>query len=157
VIFGFTGVMTLIGAITVPETYAPAILRRHVSLASKKTGKMEVSVYDVEREKRILPRLQQNLLRPVKLLLFEPIALLFSLYIALIYGILYLFFTAFPIVFIQNRHWSLAASGLSFMSIGIGSGVAIAMTPVTGYFYNKAKVAAGGRHAVPEARSCLVV
>ncbi len=111
--FGFTGVMMLLGALTVPETNEPAILPRLASSVSKRTGRSCVSVYDVEREKRLLPLLQLNLLRPVKLLFLEPIVLLFSLYIAIIYGILYLFFTAFPIIFLRNRHWSLAASCLS--------------------------------------------
>jgi hypothetical protein len=75
--------MMVLGALTVPETYTPAILRRLAARASKKMRREYVSVYDVER-KRLLSLLRLNLLRSVKLLCLEPIVLLFSPYIAIV-------------------------------------------------------------------------
>lgn len=45
--------------------------------------------------------------------------------ISLIYGILYLCFVAYPIVFSQHRGWGPGSSGLAFVGIGIGTMVAI--------------------------------
>lgn len=50
--------------------------------------------------------------------------------IPLIYGILYLCFLAYPIVFSQNRGWSPGISGLAFCGIGIGTLVAIVSEPL---------------------------
>lgn len=50
--------------------------------------------------------------------------------ISIIYGILYLCFVAYPIVFTQHRGWSVSMTGLAFVGIGIGTLIAIAMEPV---------------------------
>ncbi len=50
--------------------------------------------------------------------------------ISIIYGILYLCFVAYPIVFTQHRGWGPGVSGLSFVGIGVGTTIAIVMEPV---------------------------
>ena len=45
------------------------------------------------------------------MLIQEPILLLITLYMAFIYGILYLFFESYPISFIQERGWNLGVGG----------------------------------------------
>ena len=83
----FAGVMWIMGAIFVPETYTPVILRKRVATLSKMTGK----VYTLEADRESGPPslktlLPASLLRPWILLFLEPIVLLLSLYIAIIYG-----------------------------------------------------------------------
>lgn len=56
-----------------------------------------------------------------------------NLYIALIYGILYIWFEAFPIVFEEKRGFNPGEDGLAFLGILIGA-VCIALP---GYFYWK--------------------
>lgn len=56
-----------------------------------------------------------------------------NLYIALIYGILYIWFEAFPIVFELKRGFNPGQDGLAFLGILIGS-ICIA---IPGYFYWK--------------------
>lgn len=46
-------------------------------------------------------------------------------YICIIYGILYLCFVAYPIVFTELRGWSIGITGLSFVGIGVGCMVTI--------------------------------
>jgi len=60
------------------------------------------------------PRLRINLSRPFVMTVTEPICIFWDLYIALIYGILYLCFVAYPIVFTELRGWSPGFTGLSF-------------------------------------------
>lgn len=54
------------------------------------------------------------------MLFTEPILFSLSLYMAFVYGILYLDFTAYPIVYADSRSWSIGISGLSFLGIGVG-------------------------------------
>jgi hypothetical protein len=53
--------------------------------------------------------------RPFILLFKEPIVLLFSIYAAIIYGMLYSTFGAFPYVFQFERGWTPGIGGLAFM------------------------------------------
>ena len=54
------------------------------------------------------------------LLTREPICLLLCIYTAFLLSILYLFFEAFPLVFMTNHDFPLQFVGLSFMGLGIG-------------------------------------
>jgi hypothetical protein len=49
---------------------------------------------------------------------------------AFIYGVLYLDFTSYPLVFEQARGWSVSMSGLSFLGIGAGMSTAAALSPL---------------------------
>jgi DHA1 family multidrug resistance protein-like MFS transporter len=60
------------------------------------------------------------LFRPFVMLVKEPILLLITIYMALIYGILYLFFEAYPISFQEQRGWNQGVGALPFLSIMIG-------------------------------------
>lgn len=63
---------------------------------------------------------------PYKLLFTEPIVFVISLYMAIIYAILYMQFTAFPLVFQGYRHWSGGISALAFIGVSIGAFLALA-------------------------------
>lgn len=60
------------------------------------------------------------LLRPFEILLFEPMALILNLYSAILLGILYLFFGAFPFVFQGAFGFTLWQTGLAFLGLLIG-------------------------------------
>jgi hypothetical protein len=102
--------MFLISAFLVPETYAPTLLRRKAKRLQKDadeagTGEHFIAKYDrVKRTKAQV--LQTNLIRPFQLLFRELIVACLGIYGAIIYGTLYLFFEAFPIVFRGYRGWS---------------------------------------------------
>jgi hypothetical protein len=59
-----------------------------------------------------------------------PLSIFWDIYIAIIYGILYLCFVAYPIVFQDIRGWGLGLSGLAFVGIGIGVILTIACEPL---------------------------
>lgn len=58
------------------------------------------------------------------------VSIFWNIYIAIVYGILYLCFTAYPIVFQNIRGWDLGFSGLAFLGIGVGVLVTIACEPL---------------------------
>ncbi|TFB04787.1 hypothetical protein CCMA1212_002927 [Trichoderma ghanense] len=117
----FTGVVWIASSLAYPETYAPVLLRQRAAALSKKTGKVYISkLEEGQPPKTIGNQLRVSLLRPWLLLIKEPIVLLISLYMAIIYGTLYMCFAAFPIVFQQGRGWSPGIGGLAFVGIAIG-------------------------------------
>lgn len=106
--------------IIVPETNAQAILRSRAKNLRHETQNW--ALHAKSEETRVdMKRIAQNyLLRPAEMLVKEPILLLLTIYMALIYGILYLFFEAYPISFQGQRGWNLGVGALPFLSITIG-------------------------------------
>ncbi|KAJ5087838.1 MFS general substrate transporter [Penicillium angulare] len=148
----FCAVMWVIGVIFVPETYAPYILQRRAAKLSKITTSVYMSKLEVERApKTLIEVLKVALIRPWMMLFFEPIVLLLSIYTAIVYGILYMQFAAFPIVFENSRHWSQGISGLSFLGVLVGQILAFFIYLVFDARYKKTLTRAGGRHP-PEER-----
>ncbi|KAI9052589.1 hypothetical protein LZ554_003932 [Drepanopeziza brunnea f. sp. 'monogermtubi'] len=74
--------------------------------------------------------LKTNLSRPLVLAVTEPILWFWNAYISLIYGVLYMCFLAYPIVYTDLRGWSLGMTGLGFAGIGIGTMFAICTEPL---------------------------
>ncbi|KAK3657841.1 hypothetical protein LTR56_002220 [Elasticomyces elasticus] len=113
----------------IPETYAPAILRKRAAKKRKETGDDRwFSRYDDKEE--FWPLLRINLSRPFVMTVTEPICIFWDIYIALVYGILYLCFVAYPIVFSELRGWSSSMTGLAFCGIGVGSMIVIVGEPL---------------------------
>jgi len=103
------------------ETYAPFIIRRRAKALSQMTGSVYVSRLDAGQPPKTLSQeLLVSFTRPWILLFREPIVLLTSLYMSIVYGTLYMFFAGFPIVFQVTRGWSQGTAGLPFVGIAIG-------------------------------------
>lgn len=108
----------------IPETYEPAILRQRTKKMSKdKDDDRYWSRYDNKLSFSKL--MKTNLSRPFIMAFTEPICMFWNGYICIIYGILYLCFVAYPIVFTDLRGWSIGITGLSFVGIGVGCMVTI--------------------------------
>lgn len=152
----FSGILWILCALTVPETYSPVILYSRARALSKRTGKVYKSRVEISQGKvTIVITFKIALSRPWVLLFKEPIVLLLSVYMAIIYGTLYLMFAAFPIVFQQQRGWSQGVGGLSFIGVAIGMIVALIYTIFDNDRYRKIEdtfLAKGERGAPPEAR-----
>ena len=88
---------------------------------------------------------------PADMLLTEPILLFVSLYIAIIYGLLYAYFFSFPVVFGEGYGWNDGLVGLSFCPILIGVALALAFMPVLEQMFHKQVEKKGGK-ADPEDR-----
>jgi multidrug resistance protein len=109
----FAGVMWIAGALFVPETYGPVILRKRADKLSHMTGKVHVVEADRVKGRPSLKKvLPTALIRPWILLFKEPIVLLLSIYIAIIYGS-YQVDTLRPCMLMRNRHIVLAFRSVS--------------------------------------------
>ncbi|EPE26017.1 MFS general substrate transporter [Glarea lozoyensis ATCC 20868] len=112
----------------IKETYAPSILKRKAAKMRKETGDDRYWCrYD--NHMSLLQLFKVNLSRPFVLSFTEPILWFWNAYIAIIYGILYLCFVAYPLIYSGERGWSQGFTGLSFVGIGVGTMIAIATEP----------------------------
>lgn len=66
-----------------------------------------------------------TLVRPFTLNFTEPMVFLLNLYIALIYGLLYIWFESFPIVFVEMHGFNLGQQGLAYLGLLVGALVTI--------------------------------
>lgn len=62
--------------------------------------------------------------------MLDPMALLLDLWSALLLGILYLTFQAFPIIFGEGHHFAPEFVGLSFIGLGVGMLIGLAIQPL---------------------------
>ncbi|KAI1320062.1 major facilitator superfamily domain-containing protein [Xylariaceae sp. FL0255] len=103
-----------------PETYHPIKLREKARKMRKETGDDRWKAPMETLSKSILKTVGLNLLRPFQMLIFEPMCLLLSTLSAVLLGVIYLFFGAFPIVFGDVYGFNLWQVGLSFLGLLVG-------------------------------------
>ena len=114
------GVALTCSVVFMRETFEPALLEQKAKRLRKETGnpnlrsRLDPGIPTSEFFKRAL-------IRPTKMLVLSPIVLLLSIYMAVIYGYLYLLFTTLTLVFERTYHFNQGTVGLSFLGIGIGS------------------------------------
>ncbi|GKZ83209.1 hypothetical protein AnigIFM56816_008298 [Aspergillus niger] len=120
------------------ETYGPIILQKKAARMRKETGDSRWWCR-YEQKASLSELLKINLGRPFVMAVTEPICIFWNIYIAIVYGILYLCFTAYPIVFRDIRGWSLGLSGLAFLGIGTGCVITISSEPLIRRLINSHK------------------
>ncbi|QLL31008.1 hypothetical protein HG536_0A08230 [Torulaspora globosa] len=99
-----------------PETHKGVILRKRA-----KKNNVNLKKFSKEDQKAFLKlTLTITIFRPIKMLFVEPIVLVFSIYVAFIFAVLFGFFEAYPVIYHGIYHMNLGVSGLPFLGIGIG-------------------------------------
>jgi MFS family permease len=149
------GVVGITTTLATSETYAPFILRSRAKALSRLTGSVYVSRLDAGKPPKTLSQeFSISLTRPWILLFCEPIVLLTSLYISIVYGTLYMFFAGFPIIFQISRGWSQGIAGLPFIGVTIGVCCATLAAGVDNKRYARlcAAIEGEGGTVYPEAR-----
>lgn len=114
------GLISVLAVFTLRETYAPILLEERAKRLRLETGNQNLgskfaSPYTGVEVFRLA------LVRPMKMLLFSPIVLALSTYVAVVYGYLYLLFTTITEVMETTYHFSSGSVGLTYLGIGIGS------------------------------------
>ncbi|KAF4448783.1 hypothetical protein F53441_7832 [Fusarium austroafricanum] len=111
------GVMTILTFLFLAESHAPTIQR-------KRANNKEEQASNIEKPKAS-QLLLRSVSRPMRMLIRSPIITGLSLYLALIYGYLYLLFTTFSTVFPGQYGFSIETLGLAFLGLGVGCMVAL--------------------------------
>lgn len=153
-IMGFTG-FTL-DVLFLDETYPPVILVAKAAELRRRTKNWGIHAKQEEIEVDFKELLQKNFLRPMRLLFFEPIVTLLSIYMAFIYGLLYLFLTAYPFVFQGVYGFGAGKSGLAFFGMIVGQLLAGTTVLLLQPQYQR-KLAANNGVPVPEWRLPVVI
>ncbi|KAK1960769.1 major facilitator superfamily transporter [Colletotrichum eremochloae] len=106
------------------ETYPPVILVSKASELRRRTRNWGIHAKQEEIEIDLKELVNKNFSRPMRLLFGEPIVTALSVYMAFIYGLLYLFLTAYPFVFRGVHGFNSGQSGLTFFGMIIGQLIA---------------------------------
>ncbi|KAF1953759.1 MFS general substrate transporter [Byssothecium circinans] len=133
----WSGVQLALIVLFVPETYHPVLLRQKAMRLRKETGNAEWTA-PIEKLSRSIPKtLLWSCIRPFQLLIFEPMCLNLCILSAILLGILYLFFGAFPLVFQHNHGFTIWQTGLSFLGLFVGMLTGIASDPFWRRVYDR--------------------
>jgi len=121
IVGGSAGIVALV---LLRETHPRILLERKTSRLRAETGNSHL------RSKLALPNtpsqvLGRALIRPTMLLIRSPIVLVLSLYVGLIFGIMYLLFTTFTGVFEGQYGFTTATSGLVYLGLGVAMVAAV--------------------------------
>ncbi|KAK1528121.1 major facilitator superfamily transporter [Colletotrichum paranaense] len=114
----------------VPETYHPIVLRTKARKIRKETGDERWKAPVENMTKSVIKTIGISLMRPFQLIAFEPMVLSLDIFSAILLGILYLFFGAFPLVFTTIHGFNLWQVGLTFLGILVGMFLAAATDPL---------------------------
>lgn len=150
-----TGIMgasaLIVDLLFMQETYPPVVLVGKAAELRRRTKNWGIHAKQEEIEVDFGELIQKNLSRPLKILFTEPIVLSLSIYMAFLYGLLYLFLTAYPIVFQKIHGFEKGDSGLPYLGIVIGEFLGGIFIILTQPWYNR-KLAANNGIPVPEWR-----
>ncbi|MCO5589964.1 hypothetical protein L7F22_043933 [Adiantum nelumboides] len=156
----FSGVCLILVVFTLKESYAPVILQRKAKRIRKETGQ-EFYKAPLDMHPLVAKHLlHDTLLFPFIMLVQEPILLAMALYLGFVYGIIYLCFGAYPIIYQEVHGFNSLISGLMFLSLFLG-GVAGVIFYIL--FFNPRYVrkmeecAAAGKGRVPPEERLLIV
>ncbi|KAJ7624415.1 MFS polyamine transporter [Roridomyces roridus] len=119
----FAGACTLFTAIFLPETYGPVLLLRKARQRRKVDPEGSQGLYAAHEKQDWSPYgiVKRTLFRPFIMLSQELILVLVTVYLSMIYGVMYMLFEAFPIIFIEKHGFTITQNGLVFIGIGIGT------------------------------------
>ncbi|OKL58194.1 hypothetical protein UA08_06654 [Talaromyces atroroseus] len=110
-----------IAFIIVPETFGPVILQKRAARLRVETKNWAYHSTLDENPPRPKDFITRYAMRPFEMLMLEPILVCITIYLALIYGIMYLLFEAFPYSYQEIRGWkSAGVAALPFLGILIG-------------------------------------
>lgn len=133
------------------ETYAPQILVEKGATLRRLTKNWAIHAKQDEIEIDIRELLEKNFSRPLRMLVTERIVLLITIYMSFIYGILYLFLTAYPLVFQRVHGMNAGVGGLPYFGLICGQLLAGLVIFLRQPAYER-KLAANNNVNVPEWR-----
>ena len=136
-----------------PETYAPVLLKWKASHLRQITGDDRYMSSLEVQETKLWDRMLHNLYRPFVMFVYEPIVVLFTLYLTVVYIILFTFLTGFEYIFLKTYGLSQGKTFLIFVSLGVGFFGASALVPWVYKSYTRALAEA--QEANPDAPARL--
>lgn len=113
------GVVGVHAAVLLRESSHNRILMRRAAKLRRKTGNVNLRARAEMASLDPQVLLRKYCTKPVRMFIQEPILIVMTIYLTLVYGTLYLSYQLFPKAF-QNRGWSKPTATLPFLSVGLG-------------------------------------
>lgn len=113
------GVVGIHAALLLRESSHNRILMRRAARLRRETGNMNLRARAEMASLDPQVLLRKYCTKPVRMFIKEPILIVMTVYLTLVYGSLYLSYQLFPKTF-QNRGWSRPTATLPFLSVGLG-------------------------------------
>ncbi|KAK5149049.1 hypothetical protein LTR04_000147 [Oleoguttula sp. CCFEE 6159] len=134
------GLIQLSGLFFLQETYAPTLLKRKAAKLRKETGNMALHTEYESPDKTLSNILKTSLIRPFVLLGTQPIVQVLAIYMAYLYGLMYLVLSTFPRLWTDTYHESIGIGGLNYISLGLGFFLGTQIcAPINDKIYRKLK------------------
>jgi DHA1 family multidrug resistance protein-like MFS transporter len=111
---------TEIFLLTLPETLPSAVLHRKARRIRSLPGHENVKAPNEASTHSLGDVFKTSFLRPWQLL-FDPISFLVAIYYAVVYTLLYMLFSIYPIVFQQKRGWNAGIGELPLIGTVVGA------------------------------------
>ncbi|KAE8130882.1 major facilitator superfamily domain-containing protein [Aspergillus pseudotamarii] len=103
------------------ETNPEVIIQKKTNLLAKQTNRPDLrNCYRKDESLTSFQIIKSGILVPIRLLFATPISFILSLYMSLVYGLLYLLFTTITGVYEVTYRWSPQLCGLAYLGIGLG-------------------------------------
>lgn len=147
----FAGVLCFAALFTVRETSSRKILQLKAKRLRFETRNWALHAKSEETPIEFHDIVQRYLTKPVRIIVQEPILVILTAYLTLVYGILYLSFQAFPPAY-QQRGWSIPMSNLPFLAVLLGVISAFLTCSLYTMTYYKKRVIANNGMTEPEWR-----
>lgn len=113
-------VIQVFGLVFLKETYPPKLLHAKAEKLRKESGNTALHTEFEHPERSLGNILKHSLTRPFKLLGTQPIVQALAIYMAVLYGLMYLLLSTFPVLWSNQYHESIGIGGLNYISLGVG-------------------------------------
>jgi MFS family permease len=112
--------LLLLDIFVMSETYAPRILEVRMRKIMQSTGRTDLRTPYAESRLPLRKLLPTAFARPLKMLAQEPITQILTIYLALLYGTMYILYSTYASLWTTRYHQSQAASGYNYLALGAG-------------------------------------
>ncbi|ODV78876.1 MFS general substrate transporter [Suhomyces tanzawaensis NRRL Y-17324] len=117
----FNGFVAVVGTIFLRETYLPKLLRLKCQKLRKITKNDHLhTIFEIADGETTWGKISVQISRPIKLLVTHPMVLGLGVFMAFVYGFMYLMIVTFPDVFRGRYGFGVGIAGLMYLPMGIG-------------------------------------
>jgi multidrug resistance protein len=113
-------IIQLVGLFLLQETYTPILLQRKKLALIKSTGNKALHTEYDRPDRTLAKAIKVALSRPFVLLGSQVIVQVLAVYMAYLYGLMYLVLSTFPLLWSTTYHESTGIGGLNYISLGLG-------------------------------------
>lgn len=110
----------LSGLFFLRETYPPKLLHLKAEKLIAETGNQALHTEFDHPDRSLFKILKISIVRPFRLLGTQPIVQILAIYMAYLYGLMYLVLSTFPVLWTDRYGESVGIAGLNYISMGLG-------------------------------------